>query len=99
MSEDSLWADINRLERRVAELEKDNAEKQRRIDAALGVIDLLREDVERYVPYVEAVAKQRYPFRPEDEVEAMEMMRERQQRLAFTPMTPEQEAAEAALRG
>lgn len=37
----------------------------------------MERDAARYWPYVEAVAKQRYPFTMEDEIEAMEMLRER----------------------
>ena len=70
-----------------------------RLAIALDVIADLQQQVEAYYPFVEAVAHQRYPFTAEDEVTAMELMRERQQRLRFAKMTPEQQAEEAALRG
>lgn len=49
-------------------------------DRTVGLANLraLIRQRDAYWPYVEAVAKQRYPFKAEDEIDAYDMLRERE---------------------
>jgi tRNA(Met) C34 N-acetyltransferase TmcA len=56
------------------QLDWDAADAIERLTLALAAAE---QRAEKYWPYVEAVAKKRYPFTATDEVDAAEMLRER----------------------
>ena len=71
------------------------AETEKKLDTTLSVVETLRDDVARYWPFVEMVAHNRQPTM-QDSLDAMEMLREKQQQAMFQR---EQDVEQAALRG